>query len=707
MWKDYKKMAAEADAGGKSRLEMVKEQLGKRMKGGGDVEVRVTEETETIDEEGESHMGAETTGEKLTGADVSEKLGKIRSKFSNAANVGCAVVGVIGAISLMVAATEAIQILNLTTSYMETVDKTKYGEGDEAPINELTNTLNEQMVNENWVIKSTGGGGGVTEDGVGGLEAVKADAVSKSAMQSAGVSALYGNGLVDPNDPSAQSFNISSSMNRILGGIGVGMDAFRDCAIAKIAAGALGAAIDAVEIIACIGGALFTAGASCGPLVISSLAGIAASVGLAVAISGVISLITPVVVNAMTRDLVAELGGENLGNALTSGANMYQGFVHKANGGSLATTEKYQQFAIEQQRVIAQQAREERANLSPFDMTSKNTFMGSLMTQLMSFTTTNSLMNTIATSSSIISSSITALTPSTSAIASEIAKNLPNMDEYEKTSPHLASIGAIGDSYSNPYMASDLDTMDMDPDDVIQKVDSLGGFKSIKEAGNVIIDAGSELAKYIRYCAGRTSAFGVADQNIVNEINKGTSINTGNMLIDSAGNGFIGSVPILGDALDILESQKSLDNIGYISGESCVAGNNVDAAESPNWDEAKYYQRFIEDQSLAESMDLIDKSAVSVYLDEYYQENPLDNSYEGMLARYSGLDKETVSDVLDVLAYYEYVNAYDASERYAFGAPVIDEEEALQFDHENVMGGEAVVSENIVYADVRNRNFAV
>ena len=140
-----------------------------------------------------------------------------------------------------------------------------------------------------------------------------------------------------------------------------------------------------------------------------------------------------------------------------------------------------------------------------------------------------------------------------------------------------------------------------------------------------------------------------------------------------------------------------------------MAGNTVDNVSAPNWDRAKYYQRFIEDQSLAESMGVIDKSAVTAYLEEYYQENPLDNSYEGMLARYSGLDKETVSDILYIARYYEFVNNYNPAERYAFGTPELEIEGKLIFDNENAVAENTwiILLNQIGYADVRNRSFAV
>lgn len=130
---------------------------------------------------------------------------------------------------------------------------------------------------------------------------------------------------------------------------------------------------------------------------------------------------------------------------------------------------------------------------------------------------------------------------------------------------------------------------------------------------------------------------------------------------------------------------------------------------SPNWDRAKYYQRFIEDQSLAESMGLIDKSAVTAYLEEYYEEHPLDNSYEGIIARYSGLDKETVMDIMAIAEYYEYVNDYNPVERYAFGKPTVEVKNELEFDNDNIVAGNAwaTLAYEISYADLRNRSYAV
>ena len=363
--------------------------------------------------------------------------------------------------------------------------------------------------------------------------------------------------------------------------------------------------------------------------------------------------------------------------------------------------------------------------------------MGTILTQMMSLTNSSGLMSSLTSASTVMSSSIASLTPKVSAVTKTISESLPSIEEYEATCPYLASIGAIGDAFCNPYIVTDMSTINTDPYDVIAQlytggqvavVDSEGqevaaedlnevtfavaelGDNTMKLADtedekvvNVKVNDNTELAKYIKYCGTRESDFGYADQNIVNEINNGTSVNSGSSIVDNAGNGAIGAIPVFGDIIDVVESVKTSANLGYVSGENCVAN------DSDEWNnEYRVYQRFVEDQSLAESMGIIEKSAVAEYLDEYYEQNPVDNSYEGVLARYSGMEKETVSDLLDVIAYYEYVNEYDPSERYAFdGATDPNASEPILMDNEYVLAGDVNLPENIIYADIRNRSFAV
>lgn len=718
MFEKFKEKVAETDG---DPMKATKEIISERTKGDSDLDVRVSEEKEG-DDGGEPKIESDDSSgkvdsENVRGSDTptarsktKNMLDDVKGKFTKAANIGCAALGLVGAVSMLVAANDAIQIINLTTAMFETVDKTKAGYGDEAPIHEFSEALNSKTKTSTYPITGTGNGE-ITENGIGGLTSDEEVVSNKTAMQSAGVAALYGGGLVDPNDPSVQSFNLTSSIKRIMGGIGVSMATYEGCLIAKAGASAVSMVADGIEVGACVVGllgAFFTAGfssAACAPLVASLGISLAAGAGLGLILSGVTALLVPTVADMLKRDIISNLGGEELGNALTLGALLYLGSAHRSNGGSLGTIGKYKQFAVAQKQVMAEKAKYERETLSPFDMTSKNTFMGMLLTQMMSFSNADSVSSIVSAGGNAVVSSIAALSPG--AMAYDVAESLPDsIEEYEKTCPYLASIGAIGDSYCNPYIVTDMGTMDKDPDEVLEKVRGYGGFSN-DSGDNVEIDGGSDLAKYIRYCDNRNSSFGIADQNIAGEVGNWADVSTSSTAFNGIANGAIGSIPVFGDIVDIVQNAQQLSNLGYISGESCVAGNDVDNISAPGWNKAKYYQRFIEDQSLAESMGVIEKSAVTAYLEKYYEENPLDNSYEGILARYSGLTKENVIAILDFVDYADYVAHYDPSERYAFGASVIELENEIFFEQENVMNGEGVLLGQIVYADVRNRSFAV
>lgn len=711
-WKDKKKSAG-SDADTKKLLKETIRKNATTVKEGG---FRVTENIEDVDEDGNKTTRQETTTKgggtyDAGGWDESKAKAKIKDiadGHSGAASAICAVVNVIGAINLLVHASEMLQVLNITTAFFEVIDKTEYGLGGEAPINEIANALNEERTIDH-----------VITDNSGGSQTVPGK--KKTAMEAESVTALYNNKKVNPKDPSVQSFNVMTGSKNVLSGVGENPKDAKKCYIGTAAAAGVSLTLDSASIAACVASVATGVGIvlGCGALAAKLVSGMFISIGIAEAVEILVKLITPRIASMLTRDLIEDLGGEDLGNVLTLGANAYQGSAHRGNGGSLSNIEKYEEFAVLQDQVIAENSRLERESLSPFDITSSNTFMGSFVKQLAGFINADSLMSVVAAGESSVVSSIGSILPTAS--ATSIADKLPDsLEEYEDVNPYLSSIGAVGDAFGYPYTMTDVGTMEEDPADVIDTIENLAPAKC-EEAeesedsgeeedekasnftcdetsdGNVTINEGSNLARYIRYCGERYSPFGVADQNIADEI-------TGNALNNSV---VAGSTPVLGEVLDIIQNTKMVANIGWISGESCVAGNELDAAESPNWEEAKYYQRFVEDQSLAESMGIIEQSAASAYLDKYYEEHPLDNSYEGILARYSGLTKENVIAVLDIVDYYNFVANYDASDRYAFGESAMDEGEVIRFDNENVLAGEFILQNQIVYADVRNRVFTV
>lgn len=148
-----------------------------------------------------------------------------------------------------------------------------------------------------------------------------------------------------------------------------------------------------------------------------------------------------------------------------------------------------------------------------------------------------------------------------------------------------------------------------------------------------------------------------------------------------------------------------LANYGYVSGEACVVDNKAEVGSSySDWSENKKYQRFIEDQRLAENEGLIEKSAVTAFLDDYYEEHPIDNSYEGVLARRSGLTKEQVIATIDVMEFIAWQAGYDPSE-YSPYVPEKAEETRIAIESMEDYSGLAVIP-RAFFEEKRIRNFA-
>ena len=703
MFEKYKEKV-DSEGGAKAdKRKIVQEIINDHVKGEGDLNLRAAGEVEEVEED---ENGNKTTKRRITDvteapessvsrgvsseADVKAKLDDIGNFYGDAANAACGVINALGAINALVVANQALQIMQMTTAVFESVDKTKAGYGEESPIMVFADALNEHKKTTNIEIE---------DDGKTSVAVVR----DRSAMESAGIGGLYGDGKVNPNDPSVASFNFASNSNKILGGIGASVGDYKKCSAVRLGAAAISAASSGVSLVMCAA-SLLDFGVSL-PACAKLATDLVTKMTVSAAISLAISALIPTVANMLMRNLVTEFAGENVGNALTLGANMYLGSMHRSSGGSLMTIDKYKSFAVEKQRVNDEMARFERMELSPFDITSKNTFMGSIMTQMMSFSRASSVSDAIVAGGSVVNNALIGLTPSASAY--RIVETLPDsIEDYMPVAPNLASIKAIGDSFAYQYVGSDAGMSDEDPDEILNKNKELGSFNE-DSGDNPSINGSSKLAKWILSCSERQSPFGFPDQNIAGVLAGTGDVSTGNSSVDAAANGAIGAVPFVGDIIDIMQSGEQMANLGYITGESCVAGNDANGSASPSWGEGKYYAAYVQDQSIAESMGIIDKSAVTAFLEDYYEKNPLDNSYEGMLARYSGLTKENVIALLDIIDYENYIASYDPSDRMVFGAPLIKEEAKMDFESEDMMGGFAVLTNRIIYADVRNRSFAV
>jgi len=245
-----------------------------------------------------------------------------------------------------------------------------------------------------------------------------------------------------------------------------------------------------------------------------------------------------------------------------------------------------------------------------------------------------------------------------------------------------------------------MDTMGEEPSQIMENVmtdeDRNGGngnfnWDNVDDAehnGNPDINPNSELGRWVIACSARQSQFGLTDSNVADAISR--LVHTGNETLDSAIQAGVGVLPVVGDIDQIRGDVAQLEAYDWLTGKECLSEQSMN------------YSRYSEDQRLMESAGIIEQSSVAKFLNEYYEENPLDNSYEGIIARYSGLRKSEVEETLAYIEYFDFIANYNPTtygpEKYE--AP----DNTIHFEETEVIASENIVlNKYIVYDDVRNK----
>ncbi|MBR5621113.1 hypothetical protein IKW75_01350 [Candidatus Saccharibacteria bacterium] len=152
--------------------------------------------------------------------------------------------------------------------------------------------------------------------------------------------------------------------------------------------------------------------------------------------------------------------------------------------------------------------------------------------------------------------------------------------------------------------------------------------------------------------------------------------------------------------LDFNNNLGSLKELGGINSDERFRDPTRD--NDYFWNEMKYYQAYTEMLEWMESVGMIDTSTATVAVNQYYEENPIDSSYTGVIARYSGMSRDRVVAVLDLMEYVAFLNDYNPVGLYPI--PVAEPEEIYYDNSEIVARAETIIeSTSAVYADLRNR----
>lgn len=663
---------------------------------------------------------ANKSGTSIDAAETSARsfIGNIAGSIAEVADMGCSILKIGNMISMAVAANEIYQSINYFMGFMENVSKMKAGYGDTSAINEVLNFLSTSQTTEVPNMDKLSASDNI-EDGK--------DKVTGAPLQANGMQLILAGAPANTSTTKNYSLErVSTTLGNVLKMRGMSI---AGCAAAQIANGI---ASDIASIAVTVGGGGII------KIVGGFLIKTAGALAISAAASAILSFAIPAIAQSLFTNVFETATGIPAGELFTKGASAANTRLGRSGSGqSLSSKDAAIAYNQANNTVLAWDAEVDRKNLSPFDITNRNTFLGniaySLLPTLVTTKTTaaSSFLRTTATSIANITGRVSAT-----------GENSSYMTTFGDC-PDLNSIGAVGDIYCNPITSTDVSTLDIAPDDSTYTSVLMGkGVVSSNDIitseiasdnqiiadvttssrtattyasnnttpglvcdsdGNCTIQKKSNLAYYISFCSQRDTPFGIADSNILSQF--------------EIGNTFFNSIPIIGDILNVINGIAALDDgvQGWVTGKNCS-----NSSDNPYWEpEMKYYQRYTEDQRILEQLGVYEngKSPVGAYIEEYEKEHPLDTSRTGIIAHYTGMTKNDAEALVAILDYSDFLNDYDASTRIAMDneptptgdgvAKAFREDLAPDFDQQDNPDQPLIAQHQcIIYADVRNRSYA-
>ena len=653
---------------------------------------------------GESKNNHDTDAAAYAAAE--SQITKLSGKVSKAVTWGCTALQ----IGLLISSTYQIYArktqMTGALNFLESPSKTMSGQGSQSAANSFLNTITQatptsvtDMTSASYSVADASAVMDESEDvmpqNIVTINTSGTEDHNVSAVESDGMNAILTQRAPDVKKSYNYSIsNASDTITKSLKGLGV---TFGVCLGLQAGVAAVSLAVSLIPglgQISAVGSSTWHAAKN---IATSILKNLGIGVVINIAVSSVVAFVIPLLGKFMRSDAFLNFVGYAGGQNLASGIGLISStLARNATGQSLASKEVALAYNHTTQKVIAQEAEVDRLRRSPFDITSNNTFLGSIVYSLLPSTLSSSPSTGITSVSNLLSTTSTSLAKITGQVSAEGEGTSYNTAFGE--CENLEDIGATCNAYGGEITVTDPEAIEQievgDPTYSAKIADSMDANGEIKD--------NSGLAKYIKYCAMRSSPFGIYDMNIADDIQNN------NVLLNA--------LPYVGDALDILNAGKQLANIGYVDGSACVA-----SSQNPDWEENKYYSLYLADNHILSQWGAYKDAPnpVLAYMQKVQKEQEAeDNSYVARLSRLIGARKEDTELMLDVIAYYQFLDNYDASTRLAMteeNTTTVSSEQIIAEANQNskpTFEDKARLdilppkTEHIIYADIRNRSFA-
>ncbi|GEM_PF-878273 len=409
----------------------------------------VTEHVGSVDgtiETGHHEKNEETGEDEIRGSGEKTETGKIKadaetkaraiansvaSKVSDVAVPVCTVLRVANMIAITASVIQTARAIAYFHSIMEPISKAKAGEGSTSGVNETLNFLVTPTTSE---VESTDENGNPITKTVYG-----------APIQSAGARVKLGNTITQVSD--AADYTIGS-ITRAATTIAVSTGATN-----TVCAGAMAAsAIVSLASIAVPGGAL-------AKFVIGAVVQTAGGIAITWAVSALINAVTPFLARIIIEDVFEKYTGIPAGNLFDQGDSASKSqLATNASGFMPSSSDRVDTQNHETIVALREEAELDRYNRSPFDTTSTNTFLGSLLSQFTFAAYTKTPSTFISSITNTFGRAVRSLTPAASAYSEDLMYNsIYQPCEFMKE--------AVCDMYGVPITATDFSTIDIDPDD--------------------------------------------------------------------------------------------------------------------------------------------------------------------------------------------------------------------------------------------------
>ncbi|MBR3180254.1 hypothetical protein IKF57_01855 [Candidatus Saccharibacteria bacterium] len=372
------------------------------------------------------------------------------------------------------------------------------------------------------------------------------------------------------------------------------------------------------------------------------------------------------------------------GNRIIEGGSYLSGTIGQRTIGAMpsdaVTIMAYKQTT---DTLLAKEAAAERAVLSPFDISSPNTLLGSLVHN---FATTilgasNGKINPVTIASattSVAKKSVDNLFGTVTAASIDDAFITYNGNCH--TTKQAANVE--GDLYCNSHNT------------IVSKyigntMSEWMGALGVSENGQPTLDGHKH---FVMLGMERASTFGVQSAAVCQTYKN----------LENSGSFFKRVISFIGDFFALTDACDGIDDEGiYTGAKYALSASNGDVH---NVELYAGYALYDTVKSVLTGV----QSGISRFKDEYYAMYPKDTSPAGRLAEISGMTKEQAEYTLALISYNNYIANYNPAERYAFGVPAVEMETPIFFESDiRVAAAEAVLIKEIAYYDLRNRNFVV